>query len=419
MPTEVIMPKVDMDMSAGTISAWHAADGQRVEKAAPLFDIETDKASMEIESPATGFLRVAKFPVGTSIPIGQAVAWIYADGEKPSELPEIRFESAGPTGPSEPNSSVQEDADRQLIATSETPHDRPRATPFARRAAREHGIQLAELAGSGPRGRIARRDVEAAVSRRMQAVPDSAQPREFGTTARIAPVEAVARDLRERIRLETARRLSVSNRLVPHLHLAFDVRIRKLMELRNELNLLRGNSEVGIEPIDFVLKATAIALKANPDFNAVWAGDGRRKLGGSDIALVVPAFGGQLAPVIREVERMTITNIATERTGLQARAVSGELSRGDCSGSAVAILDMSRTEAVETTSIVESPQSAMLAVGSIPDLPRSGPPECSSASASVRMKLSADNRVINSETAAAQIGTLKHLLEAPLSMLVL
>ena len=398
MPTEVIMPKVDMDMSVGTISTWHAADGERVEKSAPLFDIETDKASMEIESPATGFLRVAKLPAGTSIPIGQAVAWIYADGEKPIDQP----------GSAESNAHLQTGADRQRIAKTEPPRDRPRATPFARRAAREHGIQLDGLAGSGPRGRIARQDVEAAVSKRTRGVPDSAQPSEPD----IAKLE-----LRERIRLKTARGLSESNDLVQHLHLAFDIRICKLVELRNELNLLRSNSEGGIEPVDFILKAVAIALKANPEFNAVWAGNEIRRLGGSDIALVVPAPGGQFTPVIREVERMMITNIAAERTSLKARAMSGKLNQEDCAGGAVAVLDMSRTDAVEATATTEPPRSTMLAVGSIPGLSHSGPTDRSSALNFARMKLSADVRAISPEIAAAQIGAIKRLLEAPLSML--
>lgn len=408
MPIEVIMPKVDMDMSVGTISTWHVADGQRVEKSAPLFDIETDKASMEIESPATGCLRVAKLPAGTSIPIGQAIAWIYADGEKPAEPPETQFDSASPPGPTESNASIQADADGQRTATNKTRHDQPRASPFARRVAREHGIQLDDLAGSGPRGRIARQDVEAAISKQMQAVPDSAQ---------LSESDATKPEIRERIRLETARRLSESNRLVPHLHLAFEIRICRLMELRNELNLLRSNSEVGIEPIDFILKAAAIALKGNPDFNAVWAGNDIRRLGGSDIALIVPAFGGQFTPVVREVERMTITSIAAERTSLQARAMSGDLNQEDCAGSAMAVLDMSCTDAVEATSMIEPPRSTMLAVGSIPGLSQPGPNDRSSASDLARIKLSADVRVISPETAAAQIGALKRLLEAPLSML--
>ena len=418
MPTEVIMPKVDMDMSVGTISTWHAADGQRVEKSAPLFDIETDKASMEIESPATGLLQLAKLPIGTSIPIGKAVAWIYADGEKPSELPEIQFGSADQPGAKDSSASVEAGADAQRTETKEALHDRPRASPFARRLAREHGIQLADLIGSGPRGRITRQNVEAAISKRMQAVPDAAQPADCDAAARPASVEAVTLDFRVRTRLETARRLAESSRHIPHLHLAFDIRICKLIELRNELNLLRSNSETKFEPIDFVLKATAIAIRANPDVNAVWADNGIRKLGGSDIAFVVPAFGGQITPVVRDVERMTITDVAAERTRLQARAISGELSRKDCAGSAAAVLDMSRAEAVETTPVIEPPRSTMLTIGSIPGLHLSGPPECPSASNSVRMKLTADYRAVNSETAAAQLGILKRLLEAPSSVLV-
>ena len=417
MPTEVIMPKVDMDMSVGMISTWHAEDGQRVGKSEPLFDIETDKASMEIESPAAGILRLAELPVGTSIPIGQAVAWIYADGEEPAELPKIQIESTDQPNPKESYASVKTNTRGPRVATGETPHDRPRASPLARRLAREHGIQLEAVAGSGPLSRITRQDVESAISERIHVAPDSAKPVDSEVAMREGAVLAGTASFRGRVRLETAMRLSEANRLVPHLHLAFDICPRKLLELRNELNLLRSNRETMLEPVDFVLKAAAVAFQTNPNCNVVWDGNGIRKLGGFDLALVIPAFGGQFTPVIREVERMTITDIATARAGLQARAMSGEIDREGCDGGAAAILDMNRAEAVEATPTIETPRSTMLTIGSIQSLLRSDRIEHSVVSDSVRMTLSADNRAINAETAAAYLCTLKSLLESPSAML--
>ena len=232
-----------------------------------------------------------------------------------------------------------------------------------------------------------------------------------------AAVAACPTSLRERVRLETALRLSEASRLVPHLHLAFDVRLRKLIELSEELNLLRSNCETMLEPVDFVLKAAAIALQTNPNCNVVWAGNDIQKFRESDLALVIPANGGQFTPVIREVERMTITDIATARASLQARAMSGEIDQKDCDGGSAAILDMSRTKVIGANSIIEPPRSMMLTIGSVSGLLNSDMLGRSVASDFVRMTLSTDNRAINTETAAAYLGTLQSLLEAPSAML--
>ncbi|MFC4668534.1 acetoin dehydrogenase dihydrolipoyllysine-residue acetyltransferase subunit [Seohaeicola nanhaiensis] len=163
MATEVILPKVDMDMETGLVSAWHVAEGEAVEKGAALFDIETDKAAMEVESPASGILRHVIAEVGDKIPVGDPVAWIYAEGEEVPEAPPVarKAEAEAPVA-AEPE-PVAETPEVEVVRESEDPA-RPRATPAARQAAREGGLALEMVPGTGPRGRIQRSDVEAALT---------------------------------------------------------------------------------------------------------------------------------------------------------------------------------------------------------------------------------------------------------------
>ena len=173
MPTEVIMPKVDMDMEAGTLSVWHVAEGGAVTKGAPLFDIETDKAAMEVESPATGWLRGILAAPGQSVPVGAPVAWIYAEGEAVAPVA-APSPSAAPVAPA-PDTKAPEAAPetaaepRPAAASAETGPAGPRATPIARRLARDAGLTLASVTGTGPRGRVQRDDVEQLLAARAKA----------------------------------------------------------------------------------------------------------------------------------------------------------------------------------------------------------------------------------------------------------
>ena len=161
MPTEVFMPKVDMDMASGKVAAWHVAEGERVEKGAPLFDIETDKAAMEVESPASGVLRHVSAAVGSEAPIGAVLAWIYAEGEADAPPPAAAPASAEPEPQRTPLSPERPHAEIPGGASA----DRPRATPAARRLARDAGVDLRLISGAGPRGRIQAADVAARLER--------------------------------------------------------------------------------------------------------------------------------------------------------------------------------------------------------------------------------------------------------------
>ncbi|MEM6762402.1 MAG: alpha/beta fold hydrolase, partial [Pseudomonadota bacterium] len=203
MPTEVIMPKVDMDMEEGTIALWHVSDGERVEKDAPLFDIETDKAAMEVESPASGTLHNIIAPAGTKVEIGKPVAWIYADGEDVG-APPGSDQPAGQNATENGLEAANEDPAAGDAAPAGTPaptdappsppvsEDKPRATPAARRRAKQLEISLHSVEGTGPRGRIQKHDVEAAAAKTRQ--PETAREPAPAEVLAAAPAPSVRTD---------------------------------------------------------------------------------------------------------------------------------------------------------------------------------------------------------------------------------
>ncbi|TYR34664.1 biotin/lipoyl-binding protein, partial [Mesorhizobium microcysteis] len=271
MPVEVILPKVDMDMTTGQISRWYVQEGATVKQGDVLFEIETDKAAMEIDAPASGILRNITGQPGVDIPVGEAVAWIYAEGEKheakagaqPVQAPE----AAQPTQASASVSSSQDRPALTAPAASETPEPAGavRATPLARRLARGAGIDISAVSGSGPKGRVVKVDVDAAIAGSGKAAPASKAADAAAAPAAGAPApkpmsdDAVLKLFEEgsyeliphdSMRKTIARRLVEAKSTIPHFYLTLDCEIDALLALRKQLNdaapTLKG--EKGEEP---------------------------------------------------------------------------------------------------------------------------------------------------------------------------
>ncbi|RWB76862.1 MAG: biotin/lipoyl-binding protein, partial [Mesorhizobium sp.] len=301
MPTEVILPKVDMDMATGQISRWFAEEGARVKKGDVLFEIETDKAAMEIDAPASGTLRDVTGKERVDIPVGEPVAWIYADDEVYAPIsPQVGEMSAKPTeGGAVPPTSHSFAPPSALPGISPTGGEigqsqGERATPLARRLAREAGLKIAEIQGSGPRGRVVRADVEAAVTAKGTATP--AKPAaEIAVEVPSAPAPAPKPMLDDQVlklfaegsyelvphdnmRKTIARRLVEAKSTIPHFYLTLDCELDALLALRTQLNAAAPmrKTDKGEVPAyklsvnDMVIKAMAMALMAVPDANASW-----------------------------------------------------------------------------------------------------------------------------------------------------
>lgn len=413
MPTEVIMPKVDMDMSAGTVTAWHVQDGQRVKKSAPLFDIETDKASMEIESPATGVFRLASGRTGVKLPIGCAVGWIFADGEPQGPLPEA---GASETAP-EFAASEQDSAAAAAPRATHAPHARSRpgkirASPLAKRLAREADIPLETLAGTAARGRIVRRDVEAAIAALADASAAAALPNAGKPDRAGWPVPLCG------IRRDTALRMAESKRSTPHFRLRCRIQIDSLEALLSELNAALAPTRPKAGVPDLAAKACALALESLPEANQVWAGDRILRMRAADIVLTVPSGGGRFAPVIRDAGSKSVATIAMERQALEAAAGSGSLKPEDCIGGALALADYRAGGATSAGAVLEPPRSSLLALGAEFEEPVPNGSGMLPVARSMVAELALDHRAIDGVTGARLLGAIKRNLETPACMLI-
>jgi pyruvate dehydrogenase E2 component (dihydrolipoamide acetyltransferase) len=416
MAVEVILPRVDMDMAAGKISKWHVKDGDKVTKGAALFEIETDKAAMEIDAPADGILRNIVVPEGGTAPVGSAVAYIYAEGEAvtaPAAAAAPKPEAAAPA-PSSPAPAVSAPA---------VNGEAPRATPLARRLARQTGLAITAISGSGPRGRITAADVRAAGEARP-AVPAPA-----------TPVAAVSQDAVRKLyadgsyeaipvdgmRRTIAARLTESKQTVPHFYLSVTCTIDRLKAAREQLNAAAPKGADG-KPLwklsinDFIIKAMALALQKVPAANVTWAGDAILRHRASDVGVAVAVEGGLFTPVIRNAENKTLTAISAEMKDLALRARERRLTPAEYQGGSAAISNLGMYGIEQFTAIINPPQATILAVGAAVErfIPVKGQPVLATQLACT---LSCDHRAVDGAVGAELLQAFQGLIEEPLLML--
>ncbi|TPK94875.1 2-oxo acid dehydrogenase subunit E2, partial [Mesorhizobium sp. B2-4-14] len=399
MPTEVILPKVDMDMATGQISRWFATEGQQVKKGDVLFEIETDKAAMEIDAPASGILRDVTGREGVDIPVGAPVAWIYADDEIYAPISPLvgEMSTKSTEGGAVPPASHSVAPPSALPGISPTGGEISqlssvaRATPLARRLAREAGLAIADVRGSGPRGRVVRADVEAAVATKGSAV--TAQPgAEIAlpvaaeiTPAPAAPPKAMSDDQvlklfepgsyelvpHDNMRKTIARRLVEAKTTIPHFYLTLDCELDALLALRSQLNAAAPTrkTDKGEAPAyklsvnDMVIKAMAMALKAVPDANASWTESAMVKHRHADVGVAVSIPGGLITPIIRRADEKTLSTISSEMKDLASRARSRKLKPEEYQGGTTAVSNLGMFGIKDFAAVINPPHATILAVG--------------------------------------------------------
>lgn len=405
MATEVILPKVDMDMATGRISRWLVAEGAAVRKGDPLFEIETDKAAMEIESPASGLLR-NRVTEGSDIPVGNAVAWIVADGES--------FSAAAPVKQAE----VIEPAAVAAVPVASNANG-VRATPLARRIARDAGVDLAHVAGSGPHGRIVRADVEDAVALRSTDPAPAAAPLVQGASdsnVRKLFAEGSFREIaHDKMRLTIARRLVVAKSTVPHFYLSADCRLDKLLALRADINARAATYKLSIN--DMIIKAWALALRDVPMANVTWT-DGTMLCHGSvDIGVAVSIDGGLITPIVRNAETKPLSTISSEMKDLAARAKAKKLRNDEYQGGTTAISNLGMFGVKDFAAIINPPHATILAVGAGEE--RGAWEKGVFVPATLMtVTLSVDHRAVDGALGAQALRAFRGYIENPLSMLV-
>ncbi|APG95318.1 dihydrolipoamide acetyltransferase family protein [Sinorhizobium americanum] len=428
MATEVILPKVDMDMATGKISKWFFGEGDAVKEGDVLFEIETDKAAMEIDAPASGVLRNVTGKEGVDIPVGSAVAWIYAEGETVNETavplaPPATAESPLPV--SEAKTPAAEVTVEQKVDSA------PRATPLARRLARERELDLARLNGSGPRGRIVSADVLGAsnmlVDARAQADPAAVQSEAPGSTAgenalRHFPDGSYELQAHSSMRRTIARRLVEAKSSVPHFYLKADCRLDALLKLRAELNaaapLVENVPAYKLSVNDLVIKAYALALAGAPDANVSWMDEHLVRHSHSDVGVAVSVPGGLITPIIRQAEQKSLSTISNEMKDLAARAKAGKLKPNEYQGGTGAVSNLGMYGVKEFAAIINPPHSTILAVGAGEKRPVVTAEGELGVATVMSVTLSTDHRAVDGALGAELLAKFRALIENPLSMLV-
>lgn len=421
MPTEVIMPKVDMDMASGTVAAWHLEEGQTVEKGAPLFDIETDKATMEVESPATGTLRFVIANKGAEIPIGSPVGWIFAEGEAVVEPTGLSDAAASEMPENEPIVSKDTTASISDLPAPAANQSDIRATPIARRIARSENISLSDITGTGPRGRITRTDIEAAIqsAETAPAIAKSNAPAptsdarktadKFGIEYTELPVG--------RMRATIAARLTESKSTVPHFYLDMDCRIDRLLTFRSELNAaLEGTGARRISINDMLVRASALTLAAVPEANASWADSNILQYKDANVSIAVAIDGGLMTPVVKGAQNKSIQTLSAEIADLADRAKTGKLANSEYQGGSFSISNLGMFGVKSFNAIINPPESMILAVGSAEQhfyVGENGTPDLGTK---LSVCLSCDHRVVDGAVGAKWLSKFRSILENPIEL---
>jgi len=406
MPVEVILPKVDMDMETGTIEAWHVKEGDQVRKGDTIFEIGTNKAVMEVEAPATGAIRRIRAQTGVAIAVGTPVAWIYVDGEAAEAVPASAPVLATPQAPAagEPASPV-----------SPAPSAKPaglRATPLARRVARQSGVDLAGVPGTGPRGRIGEADVLRHLDS-VSAAPPSAAPvpqpsRQSGEDAgqgELKPFSAIRRIV--------ATRLSESMRTAPHFYLTSEIEMSAVRALLPRLSA--RHERIGApKPSLTVLVARIVArvLRDHPLLNASVEGEATRLHGRVDIGVAMEREGDLVVPVLRDAGSMDMPAMTREFARLRDGVARRSLTPAELGGGTFTISNLGMYGVDSFTAIINPPQGAILAIGRTVDKPvgRDGQVVLRPMA---NFTLSSDHRIIDGVTAARFMADLREALEAP------
>jgi pyruvate dehydrogenase E2 component (dihydrolipoamide acetyltransferase) len=400
------MPRLSDTMTEGILSQWLKHEGEQVSRGDVLAEIETDKATMELEADDSGVLTRILVEPGTTVPIGQPIAVI---GEPDATAPQA---AAAPAAAAPAAAAPQ--PTRPPAAAPAAPRSvEVRTSPLARAIAREHGLDIATITGTGPGGRIVRADVQDAVAARDRA----ATPASIAPTGSPAPGSGDTEVRLNSIRRITAQRLTESA-AAPHFYLTSVVDAQPLLALRSELNtqLAGATGAPRISVTDLLVCACAIALRAHPGVNSSWAGDHLVQRGQVNIGLAVALPDGLIVPVIRDADRKGVRAIASEAHALSDRARAGKLTLEEFSGGTFTISNLGMYGVDHFTAVINPPEAAILAVGAARDEPVVRDGELV-AGTTMKLTLTIDHRVLDGAAAAAFLRDLVGLLEQPLRIL--
>lgn len=436
MAIDILMPALSPTMESGTVSKWTVSVGDAVRSGDVIAEIETDKATMEVEAVEEGVLAVILVSEGAEgVAVGTPIARLAEDGEAVDEVaasPAVSAPAAQPTAkaPAAEKPAAEKPADTPapaaIPAAMPAPVSSPSvkdaeskaggrifASPLARRIAADRGVDLTSLAGSGPHGRILRHDVEAAETRPSSSASAATMPAN-------APMSAVAGastvETNSQMRRIIAQRLQESKANAPHFYLTVDCEIDNLLAARRMMNEQAGDG-VKISVNDLVIRAVAMALMAVPKANASWEGENTRYFQHADIAMAVAVDGGLVTPVVWAAEQKGLAALSGITRDLALRAREGKLAPEEFSGGSFTISNLGMYGIREFAAVINPPQGAILAVGAGEERPVVRDGQLAVATV-MSVTLSADHRVVDGAVGAEWLQAFKGYIQQPVTMLL-
>ena len=432
MAIEILMPALSPTMEEGTLAKWLVKEGDAVKSGQILAEIETDKATMEFEAVDEGTIGKILVAEGTAgVKVNTAIAVLLEDGEAAGAVPaaaKLVVADAPPVVPAAP-------AQAPVAAPAKSAGGRVFASPLARRIAAEKGLDLAGVQGSGPHGRIVRADVEGAKAVASVAVavaaasPAAPVPAKAGITGGMPTgmsAETVMKMYADRtvtevaldgMRRTIAARLTEAKQTIPHFYLRRSVRLDVLMAFRAQLNKGLEARGIKLSVNDFIIKASALALQAVPNANAVWAGDRILKIKQSDVAVAVAIEGGLFTPVLRDADQKSLSKLSAEMKDLAGRAKTKKLAPHEYQGGSFAISNLGMMGIENFDAVINPPHGSILAVGAGIRQPVVLADGSVGVATVMSMTLSVDHRVIDGALGAEFLKAICDNLENPMVML--
>ncbi len=432
MPTEILMPALSPTMEEGTLAKWLVKEGDTVSSGDLLAEIETDKATMEFEAVDEGTVGKILIPEGTEgVKVNTAIAVLLEDGESADDI------GATPTAAPAAAPAAAAGNEAAAPAAPEAPAPAPAApakadggrifaSPLARRIAAQKGLDLAQISGSGPHGRIVKADVESATAAPAAAPAPAAAAAPTAAAPAGPSADAVAKMYEgreyEEIKLDGMRktiaaRLSEAKQTIPHFYLRRDIKLDALLKFRSQLNKQLEGRGVKLSVNDFIIKAVANALQQVPECNAVWAGDRVLQLKPSDVAVAVAIEGGLFTPVLQDADTKSLSALSTEMKDLAGRARERKLAPHEYQGGTFAVSNLGMFGIDNFDAIVNPPHAGILAVGTGLKKPIVGDDGELTVATVMSVTMSVDHRVIDGALGAQLLQAIVDNLENPMVML--
>ena len=442
MATQIKLPEVAAGATHAVISSWQVAVGDQVVVGQQLAEIETDKAVVELLAETAGTILELIGKPGDEMEVGSTIAMVGEAGETAAAPEPVTPVAEAPAPPAaapvaspvvSPVASPVASPVSEPVATPAEPvqaSGRQRVSPIARKIAKDAGVDVSQITGTGPSGRVVRRDVEASVANgtaTAQPVAAAAASPVAATQAAVPVSTSASKELASQeysstystvphtsMRKAIARRLTESKSTVPHFYLNADCKVDELLALRKKIN---ESSQVKISVNDMVVRAVAAAFEDVPEANVVWGPDAMIKYESVDISIAVSTDGGLLTPVIRGVEKRSLSNIARTITDLAERSRAGKLRQEELNGGSFAVTNLGMYGTSSFSAILNPPQSGILAVGAAGPKAVVVDGEITIATI-MSVTLSADHRAVDGALAAQWLAAFKTRIENPLTMLI-